>query len=385
MKLLMLFIFAAVPIVAVGQKTEPAPLPAEEHAGEEQQLSAQQLKEFSIELAQVASGVIHKKLQLSGEIVALPQRLHHISPQVTGTVRSVHKRLGDSVKKGDLLAIIVSRDLADAKAQFVAASSLLDLANATLSREKSLYEQQISAKRDYLVAKQAQAQMLAKYQAAKQHLLALGLSEADIATTATQQTGLYKLLAPADGIIISQHLAQGEIFAGNENSFTVADLSKVWVNLTVYPADISSLAKGQQVAVHSRFGATTAPEFGQIDSISPTLDHKTRSAAARVTINNPHGYWRPGLFVRAVVTIASTTATMVVSQSALQTVNGETVVFVQHEEGEFAAQDVQIGMQDRQYAEVLHGLKLGQTYVSQNAFALKAQLQKGEFGDGHNH
>ena len=124
---------------------------------------------------------------------------------------------------------------------------------------------------------------------------------------------------------------------------------------------------------------------GIINWISPTLDEKTRSATARVVIDNPDGRWRPGLFVSGQVSVAENKADVVIPLSALQTLERETIVFVQHEEGDFEPQAVQTGRRDHQNVEILDGLKPGQTYVSQNAFALKAQLQKGEFGEGHSH
>lgn len=361
----------------------------EEDEEDKLEFSTAQLKEFSIELAQVSAGMIHKTLALTGEVVVDPQRLHHVSPQVSGIVRKVYKHLGERVKKGDLLATIASRELANAKAQLIAAKSLLNLANTTLKRERSLYQQQITAKRDYLVAQQAQAEMSAKYQAEKQNLLALGLSKQEITAVLSKtdkNTGLYQLRAPQNGIIIKQHLTQGEIFNGQENSFAIADLSKVWVNLTVYQKDLALIQQGQTVWITSLFkvnnNAVTAT--GKINWISPVLDEETRSATARVIINN-NGSWRPGLFVNGIVTVEKENASMVIPQSALQTVEGKTLVFVQHGAGKFEPQVVKIGRKDPQNVEILQGLSLGQTYVSKNAFVLKAQLQKGEFSEGHSH
>jgi len=104
-----------------------------------------------------------------------------------------------------------------------------------------------------------------------------------------------------------------------------------------------------------------------------------------VVINNTDGQWRPGMFVSGKVTIAENQAAIVVPLTALQTINGKKILFVQHEDGDFEAQAVSLGRRDEQQVEVLIGLHVGQTYVSENAFTLKAQLQKGEFGSGHHH
>lgn len=353
--------------------------------------SATELQEFSIKLSQAKAGVINQTLNLTGEVVVAPERLYHVVPRVSGVIRQVYKQLGDKVNAGDLLATLSSRDLADAKARFVAADSLLQLANANLKRERDLYKSKVTAKREYLAAKQVQAEMSINRKAAQQQLLSTGLTEKSISSVllhnADKDLTLYELRAPAKGVIIEQHATQGEVLDSNTRSFTVADLSQVWANLTVYQKDLSFIQQGQQVLIGSRFGSSNkqTSSISIISWLSPTLDERTRSANARVVIDNPNGNWRPGLFISAKVAIEKTATEIVIPQSALQTVEGQTVVFVQHEEGEFEPQAVKIGRSDYLHVEILQGLKTGQTYVSQNAFVLKAQSQKASFGHGHSH
>jgi cobalt-zinc-cadmium efflux system membrane fusion protein len=362
----------------------------DEHEEDALKFSSSELQEFNIKLAQAHAGVINKTLDLTGEVIVAPERLYHVVPRVAGVVREVYKYLGDHVKANDLLAVLSSRDLADAKAQFVAADSLLKLANSNLQRETKLYKEKITAKRNYFIAKQAQAEMSIKRKAAKQRLLALGLSENSIRTllqSKDKDLTLYELRAPAEGVIIEKHAVRGEVLATNTRSFTLADLSQVWVNLTVYQKDLARIQRGQSVLISNRFDSSeqNVATQGVISWISPTLDEQTRSAIVRVVIDNPEGHWRPGMFVSAKVAIEQAEAEIVIPLSALQTMDGQTVVFVQHDDGDFEPQSVQTGRRDFKQVEIIQGLKVGQSYVSQNAFSLKAQMQKGEFGEGHSH
>ncbi len=362
----------------------------EGHEEPELKFSAAELQEFSIKLAQAQSGVINKTLSLTGEVIVAPERLYHVVPRVSGVVRQVFKHLGDKVKAGDLLATLSSRDLADAKAEFVATDSLLKLANTNLKRERDLYKSKVTAKREYLAARQVQVEMSIKRKAAEQRLSAIGLTEKAILSilrNVDKDLTLYELRAPAEGVIIEKHATQGEVLENNNRSFTVADLSQVWVNLTVYQKDLPFMEQGQQVSISTRFGSTDKQptSVSRISWLSPVFDEKTRSAIARVVIDNTDGQWRPGLFINAKVAIEKKQAEIVIPLSALQTVEGKTIVFVQHEDGGFEPQAVQTGRRDFQQVEIIHGLKQGQTYVSQNVFSLKAQLQKGEFGEGHSH
>ncbi len=361
-----------------------------DHEEPELKFSTAELQEFSIKLAQAQPGVINKTLDLTGEVIVAPERLYHVVPSVSGVVRQVFKHLGDYVKAGDLLATLSSRDLADAKAQFVAADSLLKLANANLKRAQVLYKSEVTAKRKYLAARQVQVERSIKHKAAEQRLLSIGLTEKSIISilhNADKDLTLYELRAPSEGVIIEKHAALGEVLEPDVRSFTIADLTQVWVHLTVYQKDLSLIHQGQQVMISTRFGLTDkkASSLSTISWLSPVLNETTRSATARVVIDNPEGHWRPGLFVSGKVSIAHIKADIVIPLSALQTVEGEVVVFVQHEDGDFEPQAVLSGRRDYQQVEILQGLKMGQTYVSENGFALKAQLQKGQFGDGHNH
>lgn len=358
--------------------------------GAELKFSTAELQEFGIKLSQAKAGVINKTLELTGEVIVAPESLYHVVPRVSGVVLQVFMHLGDSVKAGDLLATLSSRDLADAKAKFVASNSLLKLANANLSRERDLYKNKVTAKREYLAAKQVQTEMSINRKAAEQRLLSIGLTDQaidSVLNNSHKDLTLYELRAPADGIIIEKHAVQGEVLDTVIRSFTIADLSQVWVNLTIYQKDLPFIQQGQQVLINTRFGLTAKANLSAstISWISPTLDKKTRSANARVVIDNPENNWRPGLFVSAKVAIENTKVAIVIEQSALQTIEAETIVFVQHKEGVFKPQVVQVGRRDYQNVEILQGLEQGQVYVSHNAFVLKAQSQKSSFGHGHSH
>ena len=350
--------------------------------------SKAELEEFSIQLAKTKSGEISKTLDLTGEVIIAPERMFRVAPGISGVVRKVFKNLGDQVKSGDLLVTLSSRDLADAKAQYVATNSLLKLANASLKRESELFNKKVTAKRKYLEAKQVQTEISIKQNAAQQRLLAIGLTKQSIASVLNNKDkdlSLYELRAPASGVIINKNLALGDLLESHTTSFTVADLSQVWINLTVYQKDLPFIHQGQQVSISTRFSTSENVTPSVISWISPVLDETTRSATARIILDNTKGQWRPGLFVSAKVNTSTSHAGIVIPLSALQTIDGNSIVFVQHEEGEFKPQVVQLGRRDHSQVEVLRGLSANQIYVSKNAFVLKAQSQKGSFGHGHSH
>ncbi len=152
---------------------------------------------------------------------------------------------------------------------------------------------------------------------------------------------------------------------------TIVDTSSVWVRFSVYQKDLARLEPGQQVTVD--LGQGFAQASGTIEYISPLIDPQTRTAQARLELDNPQGTLRPGLYVEVRVDAGADAAAIVVPRDAVQVLDGENIVFVPAEEG-FAAQPVELGRSDRDNAVILSGLEAGQPYVRKGAFELKAKI-----------
>ncbi len=357
-----------------------------EHEGE-LELSPEVLKEFGIELATASPGRLAVTTHLTGEVVIAPDRLFHVVPQVSGIVRKTFKEVGDKVRAGDLLAILASRELAAAKAALLIAKSQLDLANANLAREKQLFRKGITSKRVFLETQQAQIAAAVELDAARHRLLALGLKPVEIdAVIRHKEKGdltRYELYAPASGEVIEKHAALGEFLQSDRTAFVLADLSKVWVHLTVYQKDLARIHPGLPVLIEA--GNGIAPAEGKIDYVSPILDERARSAQARVILENPDRRWRPGMFISAEVTVAEKDAALVIPLSALVEMEGRTIVFVQEEPGHFEPRPVRTGRQGLNKVEILTGMKAGDKFIARGAFLLKSELGKGSMESGHHH
>jgi len=348
-------------------------------------LTDAQRKEFGIELATAGSGPLKAQVELPGEIVPNADRVAHVVPRVPGVVREVRKVLGDHVRKGEILLVMDSKELADNKAAFLSAREKMDLYKANFDREEDLWTKKISPAQDYLQAKQALSEARIELRSAEQKLHALGFSDAYLAQLPSQPDASYiryEVTAPFDGVIIEKHVALGEAQKEDAVMFRVADLRFVWVNLGVYQKDIPSIRVGQPVVVSAGHGI---PDMtGEISYIEPLVGEQTRTATARVVLPNRGGQLRPGLFVTGRVTLSTVPVPVLVPKTALQTIDEKTVVFVKDEDG-FEPRPVTVGRSNGTHVEITSGLKPGQKYVSAGAFTLKAQLAKGSFGDGHGH
>lgn len=356
-----------------------------EHEEEGLHLSAAEREEFGIRLSTVSAGELEVHASLPGEIVLNPDKVAHIVPRVSGIAREIRANVGDRVRQGQVLAVLESRELSEVKSNFLVAKERLALAQTTFAREERLWKQEISSERVYLEAKQRMAEARIELRVAEQKLHALGFSEAALARLSfdeDERFTRYEITAPFDGSIITKHVALGEVLKDDTEAFVVADLSSVWIQLTAYQKDLPFLGVNQNV--HITADQSAIETTGKVDYISPTVDETTRAATARIVLANTDGRWRPGMFVTATVDIDRVKVALLVPKSAIQTIGDESVVFVEHAD-EFEPQPVTVGRTNQTHAEILAGLQPGQRYVAQGAFTLKAQLSKGDFGDGHGH
>ncbi|MDP2168769.1 MAG: efflux RND transporter periplasmic adaptor subunit [Thermodesulfovibrionales bacterium] len=348
-------------------------------------LHKEDLKEFGIEVEEAMQGKLTVQLELPGEITSNADRLAHIVPRVPGVASSVFKNLGDNVQAGEVLAVIESRELADTKAAYLAALKRMEIAQANLKREESLFKKKISPEMDYLGAKNAFDEAQIELKSAEQKLHAVGFSEHYLAELPHHPDATYtryEMKSPLRGTVIEKHITLGEVLKDDSVAFAIADLSSVWINISIYQKDMDSVRKGQPVVISAGMSIPNAK--GTVSYISPVTDEETRTAMARVVLPNPKGLLRPGLFVTAKLSVDETTVPVRVPKTALITEGNETMVFIETAEG-FIPQTITTGRSDDTYIEVTSGLKPGQRYVAMGGFTFKAQLSKGAFGDGHAH
>lgn len=348
-------------------------------------LTDAEMEEFGIEVAIAGPEKLQIHVTLPGEVVVNPDLLSHIVPYVPGIAREVLKKLGDRVRVGEVMAVLDSRELSEMKSVFLVAKERQTFAETTFRREESLWKQSISSERVFLEAKKAYVEAIIELEVAEQKLHSIGFTEKylkQLTFHPNEPLTRYEIIAPFDGIVIEKHITMGEAIKDDSEAFVIADLRSIWVNLTVYQKDLDSVHAGKQVVI--RIDKTGFEAISTIDYVSPIMDESTRTATARIVLTNEDGYWRPGMFVNGQVKVKDVEASLVVPRTAILTLNGQDVVFVQKQEG-FEPQPVIIGQADQTHVEIVSGLEVGQRYVSSGAFTLKSELEKASFGDGHGH
>jgi cobalt-zinc-cadmium efflux system membrane fusion protein len=350
-------------------------------------LTAEQIARAGIETAVADKGVVVRRLTVPGTIVPDRERIGRVAAKVIATVAELHKRLGDPVTKGEVVAVLESREVADAKSEYLAARVNFDLQKSLFDRAQMLWDGKIIPEQQFLRSQTIFTESRIRLDTARQKLSALDVSESELQDLPSQPVGAlrYKeIRAPRSGRIVERRVDLGAPVGGEgheQELYVIADLSSVWVELSVPTAALASITEGQPVSIGA---AGEARGDGQIVFVSPILHPETRAARVIASIANAGMTWRPGMFVSADITVEQQHVDLCVRRSALQTMGGEQVVFVRTEAG-FERREVVIGRADETCAEVVFGLDPGERVAVTNTFILKAELGKSEADHGHAH
>ncbi len=369
---------AAFPLAAREQKPGAG---EEKHDEATVKLSGKQIDSGKFALVEVRGGTLGKRMTVPGSIVPSGDHIARVAVRLLGTVAELRKRLGDRVEAGEVVAVIESREVADAKSEYLAARLVFDLQQTLFNRSTRLFEGKVLSENDFLRARTAFEDARVKIEIARQKLFALSLTAEQIEALPQQPVETLRrqeLRAPIAGRVAERRVELGALVGreGQESElFVIVDLSVVWADLAVPPSDLATVHEGQQITIAAGTGSEPSP--ATIMFVSPLLDKDTRAARVVASVDNAALKWRPGSFITAEIPVDEAPVAIVVPKTALQSVKGDTVVFVRTADG-FEARKVSIGRQDARQAEVISGLAAGEQIASANTFILKADLGKAE-------
>ena len=337
-----------------------------------------QIKASDIHVVSAGPLAISTKLQFPGEIQINDDRTVHVVPRVSGVAEAVLVSTGQFVKKGQTLAVFSSQMISEQRSALQTAQKRLSLANTIYQREKTLWEQKITAEQDYLQALQGLREAEIAVDNSQQKLSALGVILNNNANSSSLNR--FELRAPYDGLVVERNLSVGEAVKEDTPIFTISDLSTVWAEVHIPAKDLPYVRMGDKVTL--RATAFDAQTTGTVAFIGALVGELTRMAKARIVLANPQGAWRPGLFVSVEVKAAEVRVPIAIETDALQTLGTQQVVFVRTETG-FKAHPVKIGLNDGKHVEVVEGLAAGARYAAKGSYILKSELSKLTTEDGY--
>lgn len=352
----------------------------EGHAEEgEIQLTSQQMVEQGLKVAVASTGLVEDLTTLPGKLVVNTDQQAHISPNFSGHVEQVNVALGQSVQKGQTLAVLSVPELIDQQANLRMAQVNLDLARKDYQREQQLWSQGISAKQDYQRAESAYRQAQITVQSSQARLNALGVSG--------NNNGRFLIRAPISGVISQKDIVVGENVKLADQLFVIEQLKDLWLEFNLPNQFSGQLQPGQTIAFKSN--GSEQSYIAVIQSLSPQADVQTGRLVVRAKLNVQADELRPNVLVNVLISEPSAKTTLRIQKSALQQIEGEDSIFIveSQEKGQvhLKVQHVVLGKvsSDGEWLEVISGLSEGQKYISQGSFLLKSELEKDEAGHEH--
>jgi membrane fusion protein, heavy metal efflux system len=379
----LLVLDAAFPLAARGEKPGAG---EERHDEATIKLSERQVDAGKFAVSEAQGGMLGKRITVPGSIVPSGDHIARVAVRLLGTVSELRKRLGDAVQAGEVVAVIESREVADAKSEYLAARLVFDLQQTLFNRSTRLFEGKVLSENDFLRARTTFEDARVKIEIARQKLFALSLTAEQIEALPQQPVETLRrqeLRAPIAGRVAERRVELGSLVGreGQESElFVIVDLSVVWADLAVTPSDLATIHEGQKITIAAGTGSESSP--ATIMFVSPLLDKDTRAARVVASVDNAALKWRPGSFITAEIPTDEAAAAIVVPKTALQSLKGDTVVFVRTADG-FEARKVSIGRQDARLAEVTSGLAAGERIATANTFILKADIGKAESEHEH--
>jgi len=328
-------------------------------------LTPQQIADAGIEVGRPSVGGVAGAIEAPALIQADPQGVQVVSATIGGRLVALTRNLGQSVRAGEPLAIIESREAASLKAEVGAARARAALAQSNLRREQRLFAEKVSPEQDLITARTAAAEANIALRLAQQQLGATGGGGGALNRIAMR--------SPISGQVIARASTLGQSVEANAELYRVANLGRVTIAASLSPADAARVRPGGRVEVV----AGGRRQEGRVTFVSPVLDEATRLIQVLASLDNQAGQWRVGEPVTASFLLPSSGGSgITVPSTAVQTVENRTVLFVRTPSG-FRALPVATGRTNGDQIAITSGLTGQERIATTNSFTLKAELGKG--------
>lgn len=364
------------------------------------ELSPQAIQQTGIQTLTVQTRGVSAEITTTGEVKANENTVFHISPFVGGRIVQENVILGQSVNRGQTLAVVRNIEVAKANADFIhqlhqneidtqQARTRLSLAQKNLARERRLLEEGISPRKDYLQAETDATLAKAEVESQREHAVhlkaearalmgAYGSQPSEPHSEQIKTTSA--ITAPRSGVVIKKNVTLGDMVTPEQVMYEVADLSQVWLDIAVYPKDMNRLKVGQSITFTS--DSLPGPPFsGTIRYIQPVASEESKTFVARAYLNNPNGLLKSGMLGQVKVLMESQTNKPYVSEVAVQRYGRDTFVFKVLDKGRYQKKSVQLGDKVGDGYLVNSGLQAGDQIVGKGSFTLKAEMLKSQFAE----
>jgi len=350
----------------------------DQHAEAELRLTSEEAQRAGVKVEAVQAQPLGEVLSVTATIRPDQDRVAQVAPRIAGRVIAAPARLGDRVAAGQVLASLDSVEVGEAHAAWVQARSELGIAEADFQRAGALDAEEIIPRKDFLRARADRDKAAAALRAAADRLRLLGGSPA---ASGARISG-FAVVAPFAGTVIEKKAVLGTLAGPTDPLFTVADLSRVWIQAELPESAVAKVAVGAnaKVSVPAYPGETFS---GRVGYVGAALDKDTRTLSARIELGNADGRLKPEMFATAVIEVAGDKRQVIsLPEAAVVMMDGQPTVFVL-ENGAYEMRQVEPAGRAAGRTVLKSGLEAGEQVVVAGAYALKARQQKSQLGHGH--
>ena len=383
---------------------EKAGKPEEAKGPAEVTLTPEAVAKYGIRVEEAKTRVLVPTFVAPGEVAFDTEKMSYVGSAVTGRVAELKVRVGDAVRKGDVLIVVDSPEYAAAQADHVqkqaglaAAAPLVDVTRSAYQRAKKIFDESNGERMtltelqkresEYRSAEGALRLAQAAEVASHNRLETLGLGEQDVIKLEKggRVDSRFVIRSPIAGHVINRPVTLGELIRPDKESLiTIADLSVVWVLADVPEARLKGLLGA---AARIRMGDGVPALDGVVSYIPPQLEPSTRTAQVRIEVRNERGEMRAGTFTQVEIAAGKPNPgakpVVAIPEEAIQTIDNAPCVFVPvpGKANTFARKLVALGPSAEGFVTIEAGLKAGQPYVVSGTFVLKAELGKSALED----
>jgi RND family efflux transporter MFP subunit len=334
-------------------------------------IPSDQVDRLHLKFAKVTQAAVRIEVRVPGTVRPNIYKQVQVAPLVGGVVTQVSAELGQDVKRGQALAQLFSRELAEAQTAYVSSNAELEAEHKKLERTQELVRLGAASREELETVEANHRVHAAHVEEARQRLLLLGLDEQQVGRQAGSNISIP---SPLDGVITWRGVNPGQVVTSDQVLFTVIDLSSVWIEANLLENDFGAVHIGSQATI-------TTPAYaghqyrGSVDYIDPQVDPQTRTAKVRVSVDNPGLALRLGMYMDVVFTNPAGAAVPVVPKQAIQSLGSTSVVYLptEGEPGRFIQRTVKTGEESSTGVHVLEGLKPGESVVTDGSFLLRAE------------
>jgi membrane fusion protein, heavy metal efflux system len=327
----------------------------------------------SIKVEPIAEREIGSVLTIAGKVQFDEDRLARVLVPLAGHLVDLRVKLGDPVRKGDMLCAINSRDAAAAVGEYIEARKDVELAEKTVGMTEDLFQHEAASRIALQQAQSDLAKAHSRVARTEEGLRALGLNPGD---DLTHFNGRVPIVAPISGIVIDRKVTEGQFVQTDTTPvIAIADLSTVWVMGDVFERDLRFVSVGQTAAIAT--SAYPGEMFsGHVDYISDAIDPPTRTAKVRVSVGNPTRRLKPEMFATVTLDVAAHARAIVVPADAVFTEESQTFVYVETGAAKFVRRPVTVAQAEGTERHVLSGLQSSDRVVVDGALLLRQQERK---------